>query len=72
LQERLLRRGREDAAASAERLQRGAALDVAAPNLVTIVNDGPIEEAADALVRLLATFRRSPAGRRQAGIAPAR
>jgi ribose 1,5-bisphosphokinase len=72
LQERLLRRGREDAVASAARLQRSTALGVAAPNLVTIVNDGPIEEAAEALVRLLARFRRSPAARRRAETAPAR
>ena len=71
LQERLLKRGREDAAASAARLQRGTALDVAASNLVTIVNDGAVDEAADALVRLLARFRRSPAGRRRAGTVPA-
>jgi ribose 1,5-bisphosphokinase len=71
LQERLLKRGREDAAASAARLQRGTALHVAATNLVTIVNDGAVDEAADALVRLLARFRRSPAGRRRAGTVPA-
>jgi ribose 1,5-bisphosphokinase len=72
LQERLTRRGREDTAASAARLQRGTALDVAASNLVTIVNDGPIEEAADALVRQLARSRRSPAGHRLVGTVPAR
>jgi ribose 1,5-bisphosphokinase len=72
LHERLLKRGREDAAASAGRLQRGAALKVAAANLVTIVNDGPIEEAAEALVRLLARFRRSPAGHHPVETVPAR
>jgi ribose 1,5-bisphosphokinase len=72
LQERLLKRGREDPAASAARLQRATALDVAAANLVTIVNDGAIEEAADLLVRLLATFRRLPADRRQGETVPAR
>jgi ribose 1,5-bisphosphokinase len=72
LQERLLKRGREDAIASLERLQRSAAHEVAATNLVTIVNNGVIEAAAEALVRLLARFRRSPAGRRRAESAPAR
>jgi ribose 1,5-bisphosphokinase len=72
LQERLQKRGREDPAASAARLQRATALDVAASNLVTIVNDGTIEEAADLLVRLLATFRHSPADHRQAENVPAR
>ena len=71
LQERLQQRGREDAAASAARLKRATALDVAAANLVTIVNDGPIDEAAGALVRLLARFRRSPAGRRPVETVPA-
>ncbi|MBV8193730.1 MAG: phosphonate metabolism protein/1,5-bisphosphokinase (PRPP-forming) PhnN [Alphaproteobacteria bacterium] len=71
LQERLAKRGREDAAASARRLQRST-LEVAVSNLVTIENDGAIDDAAEALVRLLAMSRRSPAFRRPAESAPAR
>jgi len=66
LKERLSRRGREDAAAAAERLRRGLAHDVDRPGLVTIVNDGTLDDAAEALVRLLATLQRSPGVRRQA------
>ena len=66
LQERLLRRGREDAAAAAARLHRGSAHDLERPGMVTIVNDGALDEAAETFVRLLATLRRSPAVRRQA------
>jgi ribose 1,5-bisphosphokinase len=66
LQERLLKRGREDAAAAAERLRRGLAGDLDVAGAVTIVNDGALDEAAEALVRLLATLRHSPAARRRA------
>jgi ribose 1,5-bisphosphokinase len=34
--------------------------------LVTIVNDGPLDAAAEAFVRLLATLRYSPGVRRRA------
>jgi ribose 1,5-bisphosphokinase len=66
LQERLLRRGRENDLASAERLQRGLAHEIKDSGLVTIVNDGPLDEAAAAFVRLLATLPRSRAARRRA------
>jgi ribose 1,5-bisphosphokinase len=66
LQERLVKRGREDAAAAAERLRRGMAADLDLPGMVTIVNDGALDEAAEAFVRLLARRQRSPAVRRRA------
>jgi ribose 1,5-bisphosphokinase len=66
LQERLLKRGREESLASAERLRRGLAHEIEGSSLITIVNDGQLDEAAAAFVRLLATLRRSRAGRRQA------
>lgn len=66
LQERLLKRGREDAAAASERLRRGLTHDVAGSNLVTIVNDGLLDDAAQAFVRLLATLRHSRVGLRRA------
>jgi ribose 1,5-bisphosphokinase len=66
LRERLQRRGREDAAATAERLQRAVAQDLDLAATITIVNDGTLDEAAEAFVRLLATLRRSPAVRRRA------
>ncbi len=66
LQERLLKRGREDAAAATERLRRGLARDLDVAGAVTIVNDGALDEAAEAFVRLLATLRHSPAVRRRA------
>jgi ribose 1,5-bisphosphokinase len=66
LKERLLKRGREDAAAASERLQRSMAQDLDVAGAVTIVNDGALDEAAEAFVRLLATLRRSPAARRRA------
>ena len=66
LKERLLRRGREDAGAAAERLRRGLADDLDVAGAVTIVNDGALDEAAAAFVRLLATLRHSPDVRRRA------
>ena len=62
LKERLQKRGREDAAATAERLQRGVVQGLDPAGL----NDGTLDEAAEAFVRLLATLRRSPAVRRRA------
>ncbi len=70
--ERLARRGREGSGAAAERLQRGTAYDVQTPRLVTIINDGPLDDAAGLLVSLLATLQCSPGVRRRAGSAPAR
>jgi ribose 1,5-bisphosphokinase len=66
LKERLLKRGREDSAAAAERLRRGLTRDLDVAGAVTITNDGALDEAAEALVRLLATLRHSPAVRRRA------
>jgi ribose 1,5-bisphosphokinase len=66
LRERLAARGREDEAAAARRLERSDAYDVHDPRLITIVNDGPLDEAAMALVRVLATFRSAPAARLRA------
>jgi ribose 1,5-bisphosphokinase len=66
LEERLLKRGREDATAAAERLRRGVARDLDVAGAVTITNDGALDEAAKAFVRLLATLRHSPDVRRRA------
>ncbi len=66
LKERLLKRGREDAAAAAGRLQRSLTRDLDVVGAVTIMNDGALDEAAEAFVRLLATLQRSPAVRRRA------
>ncbi len=66
LRERLAARGREDEAAAARRLERSDAYDVHDPRLITIVNDGPLDEAAATLVRALATFRSAPAARLRA------
>jgi ribose 1,5-bisphosphokinase len=66
LAERLARRGREDQAAAARRLSRSDAYDIIDPRLVTIVNDGALDTAAEAFVSLLATLRRSPDVRRRA------
>ncbi len=54
LKQRLAGRGRESAVEAAERLQRADAYEIDDPRLVTIVNDGTIDEAAAAFVRLLA------------------
>jgi ribose 1,5-bisphosphokinase len=66
LRARLARRGREDAVAAASRLARSAAYPVSDARLVTIVNDGALDAAAEAFVRLLATLRYSPGARRRA------
>ncbi len=66
LRARLAARGREDAAAAASRLARSDAYTVTDSRLVTIVNDGELEAAAEAFVRLLATLRCSPGVRRRA------
>ena len=49
LKERLLKRGREDASATAERLQRGVTCDLDVAGVVTITNDGALDEAAAGL-----------------------
>jgi ribose 1,5-bisphosphokinase len=63
---RLAGRGREDGAAAQARLGRGEAYEVNDLRLVTIVNDGALDQAAGAFVSLLATLRRSPDVRRRA------
>ncbi|WP_193369129.1 phosphonate metabolism protein/1,5-bisphosphokinase (PRPP-forming) PhnN [Pelagibius marinus] len=52
LTQRLLARGREDAAAVKRRLARSAALPAGA-NVVTIVNDGPLERAVERFLAVL-------------------
>jgi len=66
LAERLAGRGREDSAAAEARLGRSDAYEVNDLRLVTIVNDGTLDQAAGAFVSLLATLRRSPDVRRRA------
>lgn len=66
LAERLAARGRESAEAAAERLDRGDAYALTDPRLVTIVNDGTLEMAAEAFVSLIARLQPSPAARRLA------
>lgn len=53
LAQRLATRGREDAAAQAERLKRGQAFATSQPGLAVIDNSGRPEEAAAALLGLL-------------------
>ncbi len=60
LAERLIARGREDGAAAAARLRRSDDYEVLDPRLTTIVNDGPLDDAARRFVSLLATLRPSP------------
>ncbi|MEO3430365.1 phosphonate metabolism protein/1,5-bisphosphokinase (PRPP-forming) PhnN [Pelagibius sp. CAU 1746] len=52
LERRLLARGREDAAAVTRRLDRSAALPDGA-EVVTVVNDGPLESAVERFVAVL-------------------
>ena len=66
LRTRLNARGRETAAAAANRLARSDAYSVNDTRLVTIVNDGALDAAAEAFVRLLATLRYSPGVHRRA------
>lgn len=56
LQERLAGRGRETAAEAAARLDRADAYAIDDPRLITIVNDGALDEAAQRLVDLLAAL----------------
>ena len=71
LAERLAVRGRETAQEAAARLQRGDAYDVSDPRLFTIMNDGALEAAADALVKFLAILGCPAVVRHRAGTAPA-
>jgi len=66
LAERLANRGREDKTAALERLERSKAYEVKAARLVTISNDGLLDQAAEAFVSLLATLPYSPDVRRRA------
>ena len=53
LKERLLARGREDAAAIDGRLARSRALMPTGDHVLTIVNEGTVEEGVDAVRRAL-------------------
>ncbi len=66
LRDRLAARGREDEAATARRLERSDAYDVHDPRLITITNDGAVDDAARTLVTALATFRSAPVARLRA------
>ena len=66
LRHRLAARGREDQAAAARRLERSDAYDVHDPRLITITNDGPVDDAARTLVTALAMSRSVPAARLRA------
>lgn len=71
LRERLAARGREDAVATARRLARSEALIINDPRLVTIVNDGALDDAAEAFVRVLTMPPCAAAARPPAQTAPA-
>lgn len=66
LAERLATRGRESESAATARLGRGEAHDMTDPRLVTILNDGALETAAQAFVSLIARLQPSSAVRRRA------
>ena len=66
LRARLMARGRESAAAAASRLARSEAYCVEDSRLVTIVNDGMLDAAAEAFVRAIARLRHSQGARRRA------
>jgi phosphonate metabolism protein PhnN/1,5-bisphosphokinase (PRPP-forming) len=50
LAERLAKRGRESAADMAQRLARSAAFQVEGSDVLTIVNDGPLDRSVDSFV----------------------
>lgn len=66
LQQRLASRGRESALETAERLDRADAYAIDDPQLVTIVNDGALDDAAQAFVTLLSRLEWSGGARRRA------
>jgi len=69
LRERLVRRGRERPEQVEQRLSRGDALaDLAGQRAITILNDGPLEVAGEALLALLLGDASTP-GKRQEGVA---
>jgi ribose 1,5-bisphosphokinase len=53
IRDRLERRGREDPAAITERVTRASGFSVELPDVVVIVNDGPIEQGGERLVAVL-------------------
>jgi len=66
LEQRLAVRGRETATQATARLDRADAYRIDDPRLTTIVNDGPLDEAATRFVTLLATLAYSGDALRQA------
>lgn len=66
LRARLASRGRETAQQAVERLGRADAYEVADARLVTILNDGALDDAAGAFVRLVATLASADDDRRRA------
>lgn len=66
LKQRLAGRGRETSNEAEKRLQRAEAYEIDDPRLVTIVNDGALDEAAAAFVRLLSRLEYSGAALRRA------
>ncbi|TAJ36513.1 MAG: phosphonate metabolism protein/1,5-bisphosphokinase (PRPP-forming) PhnN [Reyranella sp.] len=66
LQQRLAGRGRETALEASERLDRAGAYAIDDPRLVTIVNDGALDDAAQIFVTLLSRLEWSGAARRRA------
>jgi phosphonate metabolism protein PhnN/1,5-bisphosphokinase (PRPP-forming) len=63
LAKRLAHRGREHGGAIAERLERAAYPGPRGPGIVTIVNDGSIEDAVGAFLAVLYEAAAAPAGR---------
>jgi ribose 1,5-bisphosphokinase len=55
LEARLRTRGREASSGVSARLARATAIDIRPAGLITIVNDGVLDDAAQALITLLAT-----------------
>ena len=66
LAERIAARGRETGSAATARLERSEAYDMTDQRLVTILNDGALETAAQAFVSLIARLQPSSAVLRRA------
>jgi ribose 1,5-bisphosphokinase len=66
LKSRLTARGRESTESVANRLERSAAFSVNDPRLLTIVNDGTLDAAAEAFVKSIARLHSLRDGRRRA------
>jgi ribose 1,5-bisphosphokinase PhnN len=60
LASRLARRGRETPDSIRQRLARGSGLPVAGPDVLTIDNAGPIEQAGEILVAALTALPTGP------------